>query len=325
MHRGCPNSSNARASRASSHLVPGLRGCKGRLFARRCDGGDRSVRAPPRLPLVRLGGRVLAVPKSALLGAVYHEHPCEGTFLHLEREGRIDMVLGQESDDRGRGSRRGRRRGKGRGADDEDDEVDSIASEDTENGQCYDFAATPDPTRIRQIRTAGLLKQVDQQLVEPWLGKEQGGADIAEKCFYTHSEAEMSDMFWLHGLAEDPARGLPVVKDWVKNGGNFEGNDQVEAYSKQRLEELKTGQTGFTVLQSLRARVNRGPRCQHHGYQGHTRIIEEPSSKSVLVNNMIFDFRTTRLTVRPIEDAEAVLSNAQKELRPGKRLTRQLM
>jgi len=239
--------------------------------------------------------RVLTVPKSVLLGAAYYELPCEGVFLHLERDARIDQVVNNGVLD--------------------DEEVDSNTSHDEQDRHFHGVPLTSDRIRIQELASDRLLMQVDRQLVKAWFER-QGGLDAAEKCFSTLDATERSELPH-HELAEDTAKGLPILQDWVNNGGDFEGDDRLHAYCQEGLEQLKLCLPSLTVLQSVKALVNFGPYCSHHGDRPELtppRYDSAPVAKSLLINNLIFDFRSTVLKVLPLEDVEDTLSDLEKQL-----------
>lgn len=236
--------------------------------------------------------RALAVPKSALLGTAYHELPCEGVFLHLERNARIDRVVNDRESD--------------------DEEVTSLASEDDGWGDYL----TSDPIRTQELSSDTMFKQVDQQIVQSWFDTE-GGVDIAAKCFATHDQRDCEELP-CDELAKETARGLPILQDWVNDGGNFEDEAERErgrgGYFEEGVKHLKEGFPSHTILQTASAIVNFGPNCQHHGRRLPPRWEKRPVGKSLLLNNLIFDFRSKQLKVRPLQDVEDMLGDSEKQL-----------
>merc|ERR1719499_763986 len=94
-----------------------------------------------------------------------------------------------------------------------------------------------------------------------------GGIDVSEKC-YSSDESSLFYDLADRNLDTDTAVGLPVLKDWLENGGNFDRDaDESSAYAEGALEVLKVSAPSVTILQSASLTVNRGPRCQHHGYR----------------------------------------------------------
>jgi len=264
--------------------------------------------------------RVLAVPKSALLGAVYHELPCEGVYMHLERGAREAELIDEPV------------------SDDEEARSESqshCSEDDAETIYFHGMPRTSDRVVCQELPMERMLAQMDEQLVEALFGSNDDGndhndsdsdslwtrgIDVAERCLASRDDADLVERVDEYGTtgemdwARDTAKGLPVLKDYWLSRDDGKLGDHLTAYREEALRQLKDGWPAYTVLQHLKACANFGAHCQHHGYREHPQILEGPVVKSLLVNNLIFDFRSSRLKVRPLGDMEDTLSDLEKKL-----------